>query len=123
MSVLGSEAYARDRTAYATLGPDDLSFYFTPNDVTIQVRSVSNIPLTAARLDKLRLRCGFSRVDVLRNRRRAFLVIASPFDSFGPSQLDFYPENNGPTRDFDPLSPTFDPPNADTRRWLNQARQ
>ena len=81
---------------------DEIEFYFTPNDYTIQFRSYRKInnPLNNQftflnnnsnrnRLEKLRLSLGFEEIEVLRNRKSIFLFGESPFDSFGPSTIEF----------------------------------
>ena len=54
-------------------------FFFTENDATLQFRAArrggGRDGGVAARLDKLRLRCGFEQIVVLRNRRRALGVV------------------------------------------------
>lgn len=119
VDAIGTGVTVDDRSVRARTNMDDVAFYFTPGDVTIQVHSVSSVPFPGPRLDQLRVKCGFDKVDVLRNRRRTFLVISSPFDTFGPSTLDPASLFSDTSRDVDPLSPNFRPPDAQTRRWLS----
>ncbi len=80
------------------------------------------------RLTKLRTRCGFEEIVVLRNRRRAFGVGESAFDSYGPS---FFDQSDAAllapdvlkTRDLDPMAPeAFPAPDKATRKWLREKR-
>mmetsp|Transcript_29311 Transcript_29311/g.41802 ORF Transcript_29311/g.41802 Transcript_29311/m.41802 type:complete len:211 (-) Transcript_29311:77-709(-) len=74
---------------------DETEFYFTPNDNTIQFRSLrrgNNVPDFGAnrnRLEKLRIALNFESVPVLRNRRRVLFFVESPLDSFGPPTIQF----------------------------------
>lgn len=75
---------------------DDLEFYFTPNDSTIQFRYMrrnGKLDLGGAmrkRVDEIKTALNLDYVPILRNRRRALVFFESPFDSFGPptSMLD-----------------------------------
>ena len=81
---------------------DEVEFYFTLNDYTIQFRSYrkTSNPLNNQlaffnnnsnrnRLEKLRLKLGFEEIEVIRNRRRVLLFGESPFDTFGPPTIEF----------------------------------
>ncbi len=90
---------------------DEVQFYFTPNDNTIQFRSVrhrrgsssgcggsgggvlfgglgSDFGEARRRLKDIRIALGLEKVPVLRNRRRVFFV-ESLFDTFGPPTIQF----------------------------------
>ena len=77
-------------------------FYFTPNDTTVQFRIESIVSSTPAatktlnllgskslsnmeRSERIRKALGYTKVVVLRNRKRAFIFGESELDSFGPS--------------------------------------
>mmetsp|Transcript_74 Transcript_74/g.212 ORF Transcript_74/g.212 Transcript_74/m.212 type:complete len:197 (+) Transcript_74:30-620(+) len=69
---------------------DDVEFYFTPNDATVQFRSAlrgggRDGGRNKQRMETLRREMRWTKVPVLRNRRRLFGVVESPWDSFGPS--------------------------------------
>ncbi len=104
----------------------DLEFYFTENDATVQFRGDGRD--ADRRLAKLRTRCGFEEIVVLRNRRRAFGVGESAFDSYGPSFFDqsdaaLLAPDALKTRDLDPMAPeAFPAPDKATRKWLREKR-
>ena len=52
----------------------------------------------------------FTEIPVLRNRRRALIVVESDFDTFGPSSTRDPTEAE--IRDADPLSKTWTPPES-----------
>ena len=81
---------------------DDLEFYFTPNDNTIQFRSgrrslnekqkeklsiITDFGTNYQRIEKIRIGLSLESVPVLRNRKQLFLFGDSPFDSFGPPTI------------------------------------
>ncbi|KAH8081048.1 hypothetical protein JL720_8944 [Aureococcus anophagefferens] len=112
---------------------DDLEFYFTENDATVQFRAArrggaQDLGANAQRLERLRRRCGFDKIVVLRNRRRKLGFIESPLDSFGPSFFDqgdaaLLDPDALRTRDVDPLAPpSFPAPSRETRAWLREKR-
>lgn len=74
---------------------DDVEFYFTVGDSTLQFRSarrgsgLSDFGVNRERLEKLRIRLGLENVIVLRNRRRVLEFVESPLDIFGPSTNAF----------------------------------
>lgn len=88
---------------------DEVQFYFTPNDNTIQFRSVrhrtasgrgsgsgvlfgglgSDFGEGRRRLEDIRIALGLEEVPVLRNRRRVLFFVESPFDTFGPPTIQF----------------------------------
>lgn len=74
---------------------DDLEFYFTPNDSTIQYRSMrrEGIDLygfyNKNRIENIRIKLNFLNIPVLRNRRRVLFFVESPFDTFGPPTIMF----------------------------------
>lgn len=73
---------------------DDTEFYFTPNDTTIQFRSLRrqnklDFGMNRKRLESIRIALGFEFVPILRNRRRTFVFVESPFDTFGPPTIEF----------------------------------
>ena len=104
----------------------DLEFYFTENDATVQFRGDGRD--ADRRLAKLRQRCGFEEIVVLRNRRRTFGVGESAFDSYGPSFFDqsdaaLLAPDALKTRDLDPMAPeAFPAPDRATRKWLREKR-
>ncbi len=104
----------------------DLEFFFTENDATVQFRGDGRD--VDRRLAKLRQRCGFEEIVVLRNRRRAFGVGESAFDSYGPSFFDqsdaaLLAPDALKTRDLDPMAPeAFPAPDKATRKWLREKR-
>ena len=91
-------------------------------------RGPSDLGANAGRLERLRKACGFDKLIVLRNRRRALGVFETPLDSFGPSFFDqadaaLLEPDALKTRDLDPLAPlSFPAPSSDTRRWLREKR-
>ena len=90
---------------------DDAEWYFAPNDVLVQFRAArrgetpSDFGANRDRMEKLRIALGWEKVEVLRNRRRALVVVESPFDSFGPATYD-RDEYGFTNRDLVPVSPT-----------------
>lgn len=101
LTKLGGEIIANDGDRYLraefrssnVLGlptVDDAEFFFTPNDVLVQFRAArrgdipSDFGANRRRLEKIRIALGWEKVPVLRNRRRALVVVESPLDSFGP---------------------------------------
>jgi uncharacterized protein (DUF1499 family) len=82
-------------------GTDEVEFYYTPNDYTIQFRAYRKLDNNLSqfrflnndsnrnRLEKLRIQLGFEEIEVLRNRRRLFIFGESPFDTFGPPTIEF----------------------------------
>ena len=101
-------------------------FFFTENDATVQFRGDGRD--ADKRLAKLRTRCGFEEIVVLRNRRRTFGVGESAFDSYGPSFFDqsdaaLLAPDALKTRDLDPMAPeAFPAPDRATRKWLREKR-
>lgn len=69
--------------------PDLFEFLFTPSDTTVSLRAVPSGKgvLTKSRmrrtLEKVRISLGWEQVYILRNRKRLFGVLESPFDAFG----------------------------------------
>ena len=86
------------RAEFVERGPlgttiDDAEFYFTPNDVLVQFRAARrgdapDFGANRKRLEKARIALGWEKVPVLRNRRRALIVVETPFDSFGPGTYE-----------------------------------
>lgn len=73
---------------------DDAEFYFTPNDNTIQFRSIRrgnsiDFGTNRQRLENLRIALRLESVPVLRFRRLSLFFGESPLDSFGPPTNDF----------------------------------
>lgn len=93
-------------------------YEFTENDNIIQIRFDGPRPFR--RLEEIRLRAGFEAVPVLRNRRRRFGVVQSPFDDFGPSLDDPYLFDE--FKDTDPLAPAFRPPGPALPAWIREQR-
>ena len=88
-----------DKTGEASVG----EFYFTPNDTTVQFRLASMLSgsnrnmgrslSNTDRSERIRRALRYTKVPVLRNRRRTFFFVESDqFDSFGPG----YSEALGP---------------------------
>ena len=107
---------------------DDLEFYFTPNDSTIQYRSLRRKGYDILglenknRIEKMRLALRFLNIPILRNRRRVLFFVESPLDSFGPPTIMFdklldnvsgeMEFKNGVIGDLDPLSPIWETPST-----------
>jgi len=71
-------------------GIDDAEFLLTEGDYTVQARCKGRSEglLNGGqkrRVDEIRRGLGFAEIPVLRNRRRKFVVVESPWDDFGPS--------------------------------------
>ena len=69
----------------------------------------------ARRPKQVRIALGWEKVPVLRNRRRALVVVESPLDSFGPA---LYSDN---FQDQDPLASPFTPPSKFMRSWMRES--
>ncbi|KAL7508028.1 hypothetical protein ACHAXN_007604 [Cyclotella atomus] len=107
---LQSGRYLRAIITDGTSGETSVGeFYFTPNDTTVQFRiasmksaatkglgrSLSNID----RSERIRKAMRYTKVPVLRNRKRTFFFVESDqFDSFGPG----YSEALGPPEELSP---------------------
>ena len=107
---------------------DDLEFYFTPNDSTIQYRGLRRKGYdlfgldNRNRIEKMRLALRFLNIPILRNRRRVLFFVESPLDSFGPPTIMFdklldnvsgeMEFKNGVIGDIDPLSPVWETPST-----------
>lgn len=94
--ISSADRYLQFAFSNADGSVDDTEFYFTPNDSTIQFRSnrrgsnvLSDFGLNRKRIEKIRIATDFENVPVLRNRRRKFVFIESPFDDFGPPTIMF----------------------------------
>ncbi|KAK3245696.1 hypothetical protein CYMTET_44756 [Cymbomonas tetramitiformis] len=90
---------------YATFGNgrggvlDDVEFLVSEQDGTVVLRSASRtrgLPdggRNRRRLENLRIQLDYEEVPILRNRRRKFLLVESPWDDFGPTpppgELDY----------------------------------
>lgn len=100
---------------------DDAEFFFAPDDSLVQFRSSrrggsgSDFGANRKRLERARIALGWEKVPVLRNRRRALVVVESPFDSFGPA---LYSEVYSDT---DPRSSPFTPPTKMERAWMRES--
>lgn len=125
------------RAAFASRSPlgaprtDVIEWYLTPGDALIQFRAErlggdADLGANRERLEKLRIQLGFEKVPVLRNRRRALIVIESPLDTFGPAEaerdaLGFTPSERTPSespydyRDADPFARPWAAPDAQMR--------
>jgi len=101
-------------------------FFFPDDDAIVAFRAERPNTFAAdqaKQLERLRKKCRFDLVPVLRNRRRLIGVVESPFDSFGPSFFEAAAELSVPTvSDLDPLAPDFKPPDQQTRKWLRETR-
>jgi len=92
ISVVDSDpTYRYLRVAYTMSSGaiDDCEFYMPANDVTVQFRSARRGGLpdfgeNKKRMEAVRKALNFSKVPVIRNRKRVFFFAESPFDSFGP---------------------------------------
>ena len=119
-----------------TSAEDDIEFYFTPNDNTIQYRSLRRVGTDVFalenknRIEKMRLALRFSNIPILRNRRRVLFFVESPFDSFGPPTIMFdklldnvsgeMEFKNGVIGDLDPLSPIWETPSTAALKMKNK---
>mmetsp|Transcript_53570 Transcript_53570/g.131224 ORF Transcript_53570/g.131224 Transcript_53570/m.131224 type:complete len:130 (+) Transcript_53570:752-1141(+) len=91
--VEGTERYVRAEftVSLPVQAVDDFEAYLTDGDDTVQFRSARrggprwDGGANRRRVERIRKRCGFSSVPVLRGRTRVFGVIESPFDTFGPT--------------------------------------
>ena len=111
---------------------DDIEFYFTPNDSTIQYRSMrrKGVDIFALenknRIEKMRIALRFQNIPILRNRRRVLFFVESPLDSFGPPTIMFdklldnisgeMEFKNGVVGDLDPMSPIWETPSTAARK-------
>jgi uncharacterized protein (DUF1499 family) len=73
---------------------DDAQFYFTPNDSTVQFRSISRASVVdfgrnRNRLESMRISLHLESVPILRNRKRVLFFVESPLDEFGPPTNSF----------------------------------
>lgn len=100
----------------------DVEFLKTKNDDTIQFRAASRAGTPVKekkRIDELRLSLGYTEIPVLRNRRRALIVVESDFDTFGPSSTrdPTIEEEKGAYnyRDLDPMTKNW----AEGERYEN----
>eukprot|EP00957_Ditylum_brightwellii_P102306 7799144-Ditylum_brightwellii.AAC.1 len=75
-------------------------FYFTPDDTTVQFRvgSVNNSKASLSkslrnmeRCEMIRKELRFTKIPVLRNRKRALFFVESDFDTFGPGSAALGP--------------------------------
>jgi len=117
------ERYLRvefEETGLTGAAVDEAEFFFTPNDSLVQFKAVRrgggpDFGTNKKRLEKARIALGWEKVPVLRNRRRALVVVESPFDSFGPALYsDVY-------EDSDPMTGAFKPPTAAERIWMRES--
>ena len=86
-------------------------FYATPNDTTIQFRlgSLDRGLATAAvgslrnieRAEMIRKQLKFTKLPVLRNRKRALFFVESDFDTFGPGSASLGPPAEMKTGEID----------------------
>lgn len=124
--ILASDGERYLRVVFEESGPfgtvlDDAEFFFAPNDTLVQFRSArrgdsgTDFGANRKRLEKARIALGWEKVPVLRNRRRALVVVESPLDSFGPALYsDVY-------TDTDPAAMPFAPPTKLERAWLRES--
>ena len=112
-----------DKTPFGTMAVDDAEFFFAPEDTLVQFRSArrgeagvsGDFSANRNRLEKVRIALGWEKVPVLRNRRRALVVVESPFDNFGPALYsDVY-------SDADPAAVPFKPPTKFERAWMRES--
>lgn len=114
---------------------DDMEFFLPKNDVTVQLRAsrrsvagatgsspVPDFGANARRLETIRKSLKWTKIPVLRNRRRTFVFLETPFDTFGPvTGVD--PETGGTSADdyairgdTDPLSSLWKPATPEMRQ-------
>lgn len=78
----------------ALFGDDEIEFYFTKGDYTIQLRADGvdhpkfDWGRNRARVERLRRKAGFESIPVLRGRTRILPFLESPLDEFAPSLPD-----------------------------------
>jgi len=102
---------------------DDAEFYFTPNDNTVQFRSICrsqgvDFGRNRDRLEALRISLTFESVPILRNRKRVLFFVESPLDEFGPPTNAFdrmvehisgdSPTGTGVAGELDPTTPVWE---------------
>jgi len=132
------------RAEFASKGPlgesvDDVAWYFTPNDVLVPFRAerrgaAPDYGANRKRLERMRIALGWEKVEILRNRRRALVVVESPFDSFGPGtyeadELGFSNREMVPAeanqkeiyRDVDPLAAPWRKPSLSMLEGVGEA--
>ena len=86
------------------------------------------------RLEKARIALGWEKGPVLRNRRRALVVVESPLDTFGPATYDkdafgFSARELVPAEvparslygDNDPMAAPWEPPNKLMQQWIRES--
>lgn len=81
---------------------DDLEWFFTPGDTTVQFRAErrtrrADFGENRRRLEKIRESLGWDLLPVLRNRQRALFFMESPLDNFGPALYDALRPGQEPT--------------------------
>ena len=114
------KAEFRESSAIGLPAVDVVEWFFTPNDELVQFKALrqgggSDFGANRRRLEKARIGLGWEKVPVLRNRRRALVVVESPLDSFGPA---LYSDTYG---DKDPLASPFTPPSKFMRAWMRES--
>jgi len=102
---------------------DDTEFYFTPNDNTIQYRSICrnknfDFGRNRQRIENIRISLHYENIPVLRNRKKVLFFIESPLDEFGPNtnKVDIMidqiskssPRSRGVVGELDPLFPIWE---------------
>ena len=110
---------------------DDGEFFFPENDDTVQIRAArrGNLPdfgENAKRMEAIRKSLRFDQIPVVRNRRRALVVVESPFDTFGPGagvEGDKDPEGLEKRYETDPLAPPWQPPTKAMKQLKNERAQ
>lgn len=122
--VAEDERYLRaefeERSPVGGLSIDEAEFFLAPDDTLVQFRATRrgeapDFGANRKRLEKARIALGWEKVPVLRNRRRALVVVESPLDSFGPARYsDAY-------QDTDPMVGAFKPPTAAERLWMRES--
>ena len=84
-------------------------FYFTENDTTVQFRVGSTGPSSIVsaslkngeRCEMIRRALRYSKLPVLRNRKRSLFFVESEFDSFGPGSASLGPPADMSTGDLE----------------------
>ena len=71
------------------------------------------------RLEKARIALGWEKVPVLRNRRRALVVVESPLDTFGPATYD-KDAFGFSARELVPAENPFDPESYEALLQINE---
>ena len=129
-----------EKTPIGTTTLDDAEFFFAPGDSLVQFRSARrgdaalDFGANRRRLEKARIALGWEKVPVLRNRRRALVVVESPLDSFGPATYgtdkygftnrDMVPAESNAVEmygDTDPMASPWRKPSKGMATWIRES--